>query len=54
MSEKGREAHPEVREDSVGQPGGIGEVGRPSRRFGMGREANTEVQVWSGGPPGGP
>ena len=31
---------------------GVGGVGRPSRRDGMGRQALVEVWEWSGGPPG--
>ena len=35
----GREAHPEVREESGGPPGGPGGIGRTTRWFERGREA---------------
>ena len=60
-SGSGWEALPEVREWSVGNPGGPGVVGRPSRssrrpirRFRSGREAIPDVLEWSKGPPEGP
>ena len=56
-----RESHTRVWEGSGGPPGGLGVVGRPSRRFGMGWEAHAEVwethpdvREGSGGPPIGP
>ena len=44
-------AHPEVREGSGGPPGGLGGVGRPTRRSVKGREADPEDRERSGDPP---
>ena len=63
-SEIGREAHPEVREESGGPPGGprgvrrltcrgLDRVGRPTRRSEIDRKVHPEVQVVLGGPPRG-
>ena len=45
-SDSGRKTLPEVRQWSIGQPGGPGVVGNPARRFGSGWEALPEVQEW--------
>ena len=53
-SGKGRQAHPKVREESGGPPGGLeGGVRRPTRRSKRGREAHFDVWKGAGGPPGG-
>ena len=44
----------EVREGSVGYPGGPGEVGRPSWRAGRCLEAHQKGREELGGPPRGP
>ena len=56
MVGRGREAHLESQEGSIGKeeyggpPGRLGEVERPSQRVGRGREALPEGREWSGGP----
>ena len=57
MSGSGPESLPDVRGDpeslskvrecSVGPPGSLGVVGRPSRMFGCGREALANIREWS-------
>ena len=50
----GRVTLPEVRNWSVGPPGGLGVDARSFHSPGSGRQAIPEVRVWSGFPTGGP
>ena len=54
MSEKAREALPDVREWSEGSRGFAGVVGRLYRMFESSQEALPDVWECSGGPPGSP
>ena len=54
MSVSGREALPDILEQSRGPSGCLGVVGRPTRMSGNSWKALPDVQVWSGSPPGRP